>query len=116
MSHVPETDYTPFPSNWIPDHEKALLEYIRLDDPKTLEDQRFTMREQGLVSPQDYISMLVWNYKRNAISMDQLSLIKSGGNKAEREQRLLLGSDRDSYDQRSKEEEEHEEEFDVAEI
>jgi hypothetical protein len=74
------------------------------------------MREQGLVSPQDYISMLVWNYKRNAISMDQLSLIKSGGNKAEREQRLLLGSDRDSYDQRSKEEEEHEEEFDVAEI
>jgi hypothetical protein len=48
--------------------------------------------------------------------MDQLSLIKSGGNKAEREQRLLLGSDRDSYDQRSKEEEEHEEEFDVAEI
>ncbi|KAL3610317.1 hypothetical protein D5086_001337 [Populus alba] len=116
MSHVPETDYTPFPSNWIPDHEKALLEYIRLDDPKTLEDQRFTMREQGLVSPQDYISMLVWNYKRNAISMDQLSLIKSAGNKAEREQRLLLGSDRDSYDQRSKEEEEHEEEFDVAEI
>ncbi|KAF9689718.1 hypothetical protein SADUNF_Sadunf01G0121300 [Salix dunnii] len=97
MSHVPETDYTPFSSNWTFYHEKALLEYIRLGDPKTLEDQRFTMREQGLISPQDYTLMLVWNYKRNTISMDQLSLIKSGGNKVEKEQRLLLGSDRDKY-------------------
>jgi hypothetical protein len=116
MSHVPETDYTPFPSNWIPDHEKALLEYISLDDPKTLEDQRCSIRKQGLVSSQDYISMLVWNYKRNAIAMDQLSLIKSGGNNTEKEQQLLLGSDKDTYDQKSKEEEEHEDGFDVAEI
>ncbi|KAK8578919.1 hypothetical protein V6N12_069262 [Hibiscus sabdariffa] len=74
MSLIPEADYTPFPSNWMPGHEKALVEYIRLDDPKTLEEQRSCIREQGLVSPQDYISMLVWNYKRNAIVMDQLSL------------------------------------------
>ncbi|KAK8691026.1 hypothetical protein V6N13_074547 [Hibiscus sabdariffa] len=80
MSLIPEADYTPFPSNWRPDHEKALVEYIRLDDPKTLEEQRSCIREQGLVSPQDYISMLVWNYKRNAIVMDQLSLVKSAVN------------------------------------
>ncbi|KAF9603724.1 hypothetical protein IFM89_037570, partial [Coptis chinensis] len=35
MSLVPETDYTPFPSGWRPEHEKVLLEYIRLKDPKT---------------------------------------------------------------------------------
>ena len=78
MSLVPETDYTPFPSNWRPGHEKALLEYIRLENPKTLEEERSCIREQGLVLPQDYISMLVWNYKRNAIMLDQLSLVKDG--------------------------------------
>lgn len=77
MSLVPETDYTPFPVAWRPTHEKALLEYIKLEDANTLEEQRSCLREQGLVSPQDYISMLVWNYKRNAIPVDQLSLINS---------------------------------------
>ncbi|KAI4338423.1 hypothetical protein MLD38_023487 [Melastoma candidum] len=76
MSLVPETDYSPFPSDWRPEHEKALMEYLRLDDPKTLEEQRRCIKEQGLISPQDYSSMLVWNYKRNAISTDQLSLLK----------------------------------------
>ncbi|GMN51884.1 hypothetical protein TIFTF001_021032 [Ficus carica] len=75
MSLVPETDYTPFPSNWRPDHEKALLEYIRLEDPKTLEEQISCIKEQGLLLPQDYISMLVWNYKRNANLLDHLSLV-----------------------------------------
>ncbi|KAK9155234.1 hypothetical protein Sjap_002714 [Stephania japonica] len=74
MSLVPDPDYTPFPSGWRPDHERVLLEYIRLSDPKTIEEQRTCLQEQGLISPQDYISMLVWNYKRNAIVVDQLPL------------------------------------------
>ncbi|MFS8003605.1 putative domain X protein [Helianthus anomalus] len=59
MSLVPETDYSPFPVGWRPDHEKALLEYIRLEDPKTFEQNRMTLIEEGLISPQDYVSMLV---------------------------------------------------------
>ncbi|XP_022738436.1 nuclear intron maturase 2, mitochondrial-like [Durio zibethinus] len=116
MSLIPETDYTPFPSNWRPDHEKALVEYIRLDDPKTLEEQRSCIGEQGLVSPQDYISMLVWNYKRNAIVMDQLSLVKSAGSNTEGDHRLLLSSNRENYDPNSKEEEESEEGLHASQI
>jgi hypothetical protein len=101
MSLVPETDYTPFPGNWRPDHEKSLLEYIKLEDPKTLEEQQSCIREQGLVTPQDYISMLVWNYKRNSLPMEHLSLAKSNesiiGN-----QHLLASSNQDDA---SKEEE-----------
>lgn len=108
MSLVPEADYTPFPGNWRPDHEKALIEYIRLDDPKTLEEQRSCIREQGLVSPQDYVSMLVWNYKRNAIAMDQLSLVKSGGTNIQNDQQLLLSSNHENYEDKTKEEEESE--------
>ncbi|XP_027332638.1 nuclear intron maturase 2, mitochondrial isoform X2 [Abrus precatorius] len=105
MSLVPETDYSPFPSNWRPDHEKLLLEYIKLEDPKTLEEQQSCIREQGLVTPQDYISMLVWNYKKNSLPMDQLSLINSNesgsvvGNR-----QLLVGSNQDDHDHISKEE------------
>lgn len=108
MSLVPEADYTPFPGNWRPDHEKALIEYIRLDDPKTLEEQRSCIREQGLVSPQDYVSMLVWNYKRNAIAMDQLSLVKSGGTNIQNDQQLLSSSNHENYEDKTKEEEESE--------
>ncbi|XP_038888304.1 nuclear intron maturase 2, mitochondrial [Benincasa hispida] len=108
MSLVPETDYTPLPNNWRPDHEKALLEYIMLEDPRTLEEQRRCIREQGLVSPQDYISMLVWNYKRNA-TMDQTSLLNSGDHR-------LLGSNLDSHDSKTKELEEHDEAFQAAEV
>lgn len=108
MSLVPEADYTPFPGNWRPDHEKALIEYIRLDDPKTLEEQRSCIREQGLVSPQDYVSMLVWNYKRNAIAMDQLSLVKSSGSNIQNDQQLLSSSNHENYEDKIKEEEESE--------
>lgn len=108
MSLIPETDYTPFPSNWRPDHEKALIEYIRLDDPKTLEEQKGCIQEQGLVSPQDYISMLVWNYKRNAIAMDQLSLVKSAG--------LLSSSNRENDDPKNKEQEESEERLHASQM
>lgn len=38
MSLFPEADYTSFPGTWRPDHDKALIEYIRLDNPKTLEE------------------------------------------------------------------------------
>lgn len=107
MSLVPETDYSPFPCNWRPDHEKALMEYIRLDDSKTLEEQRSCILEQGLVSPQDYISMLVWNYKRNAVRMDQLSLHSSSGNGIENRQ-LLLGSNLEKKGDNSKEEQDDE--------
>ncbi|OMO77157.1 reverse transcriptase [Corchorus capsularis] len=116
MSLIPETDYTPFPSNWRPDHEKVLIEYIRLDDPKTLEEQRHCIGEQGLVSPQDYISMLVWNYKRNAIAMDQLSLLKSAGSHTEGDDQLLLSSNHETQDPRSKEEEETEEGLHASEL
>ncbi|KAK7303558.1 hypothetical protein RJT34_14465 [Clitoria ternatea] len=115
MSLVPETDYSPFPSNWRPDHEKSLLEYIKLEDPKTLEEQQSFIREQGLVSPQDYISMLVWNYKKNSLPMDQLSLIKSSesvvGN-----QHLLVGSNQDDGDHKSREEDENDGRMNAAQI
>lgn len=96
MSLVPEPDYTPFPTNWRPDHEKALLEYIRLDDPKTLEKQRSCLWEQGLISPQDYVSMIVWNYKRNTILKDQLFLTEGWGNGTERHKGLMMDSNMES--------------------
>ncbi|XP_057537843.1 nuclear intron maturase 2, mitochondrial isoform X2 [Amaranthus tricolor] len=92
MSLVPETDYTLFPSNWRPDHEKALLEFLCLDNPKALEDQRNCIKEQGLISPQDYISMLVWNYKRNATVLGHLSSIDGSGKKVENCEQLKLES------------------------
>ncbi|XP_047342013.1 nuclear intron maturase 2, mitochondrial [Impatiens glandulifera] len=71
MSLIPEPDYSPFPANWRPDHERTLLELISLDDPKTIEEQRTSLREQGLVSPQDFMSMLVWNYKKIGVLRNQ---------------------------------------------
>lgn len=116
MSLVPETDYTPFPNNWRPDHEKTLLEYLRLDDPKTLEDQRSCIKEQGLISPQDYIAMLVWNYKRNAIIVDQLSSVDGDDDDddAENHETVLLESSNESSERKSEEDEEKEEGVTVA--
>ncbi|GFP92836.1 uncharacterized mitochondrial protein ymf11 [Phtheirospermum japonicum] len=98
MSLVPETDYSPFPAGWRPDHEKALIEYIKLENSTTLEEQRECLKEQGLISPQDYVSMLVWNYKRNAIS-GHLSSTVSCENNVKGETGLLLGSDEESSEQ-----------------
>ncbi|KAJ0970756.1 hypothetical protein J5N97_018715 [Dioscorea zingiberensis] len=89
MSLVPETDYTPFPSGWRPQHEKILLEYLRLEDPLTLEEQRNSLREQGLMTPQDYVSILVWNYKKNALMLPPLGV----GN-TQRAKEELLGLDK----------------------
>lgn len=116
MSLVPETDYSPFPSNWRPDHEKALLEYIRLDDPRTLEEQRSCLIEQGLISPQDYISMLVWNYKRNAIVAEQLSVMHNGSNNIPRVTELLMSSNREKLDNKARYEEDNDVGFDVAQM
>ncbi|KAK1425113.1 hypothetical protein QVD17_20458 [Tagetes erecta] len=86
MSLVPETDYSPFPVGWRPEHEEALLEYIRLDDPKTFEQNRASLIEEGLISPQDYVSMLVWNYKRSASingvdNLEEGKMLLASGNK-----------------------------------
>ncbi|KAG2283154.1 hypothetical protein Bca52824_054374 [Brassica carinata] len=56
MSLVPETDYSP--ANRRPEHEKFLMVYLTLDEPKMLEEQKRFIRDSRLVSPQDYTSML----------------------------------------------------------
>eukprot|EP01018_Ginkgo_biloba_P012419 Gb_27973 [translate_table: standard] len=72
MSLAPEPDYTPFPRDWRPDHEKILHEYLRLENPKTLQEQQASLKDQGLITPQDYMSILVWNYKKHGIFSDHL--------------------------------------------
>uniref|UniRef100_A0A0E0E9S9 Domain X domain-containing protein n=1 Tax=Oryza meridionalis TaxID=40149 RepID=A0A0E0E9S9_9ORYZ len=89
MSMVPDPDYTPLPSGWRPDHEKILLEYIKLTDQQTLDEQRSCIREEGLITPQDYISMLVWSYKKNAVLLPSF---KENDHKGSTED---LGSDTD---------------------
>ena len=63
MSMIPSRYYTPFPRNWIPNHEKVLLEYIRLQDPKYFCDLHRSITRQGLSLPQDEISDIVWTIK-----------------------------------------------------
>uniref|UniRef100_A0A2P2INF4 Putative mitochondrial protein ymf11 n=1 Tax=Rhizophora mucronata TaxID=61149 RepID=A0A2P2INF4_RHIMU len=63
MSMIPSCDYTPFPRNWIPDHEQVLLEYIKLQDPKFFFNLHKSIKRQGLSLPQDEISEIVWDYK-----------------------------------------------------
>ncbi|WCJ20743.1 Intron maturase type II family protein [Euphorbia peplus] len=63
MSLIPSCDYTPFPRNWVPDHEKVLHEYIRLQDPKFFCNLHRSIKHQGLVLPQEEISEIVWDYK-----------------------------------------------------
>lgn len=63
MSMIPSCDYTPFPRNWVPDHERVLREYIKLQDPKFFCELHKSVKRQELSSPQDDISKIVWNYK-----------------------------------------------------
>ncbi|KAK4348128.1 hypothetical protein RND71_034467 [Anisodus tanguticus] len=60
MSSIPSCDYTPFPRNWIPDHEKVLHEYINLQNPKFFCQLH---KQHGICLPQDEISHIVWEYK-----------------------------------------------------
>ncbi|XP_041025826.1 nuclear intron maturase 1, mitochondrial [Juglans microcarpa x Juglans regia] len=63
MSLIPSCDYTPFPRNWVPDHENVLREYIRLQDPKFFCELHRSIKRHGLSLPQDEISEIVWDYK-----------------------------------------------------
>lgn len=63
MSLIPSCDYTPFPRNWIPDHERVLHEYIRLQDPKFFCELHRSIKRQGLIVPQDEISEIFWDCK-----------------------------------------------------
>lgn len=63
MSSIPSCDYTPFPRNWVPDHEQVLGEYIRLQDPKYFCELQRSFKRQGLSLPQDEIAEIVWDYK-----------------------------------------------------
>lgn len=100
ISLVPDPDYTPFPSGWRPDHEKILMEYIRLEDPKTLEEQQNCLREQGLITPQDYVSTMVWNYKKNSLLLPPL-----GEKDTQRAKEELFESNRDDTRNRMENEE-----------
>lgn len=93
MSMVPDPDYTPLPFGWRPDHEKILLEYIKLTDQQTLEEQRNCIREDGLITPQDNISMLVWGYKKNAVLLPSKVSDAQGSTED-------LGSDTDELDEK----------------
>ncbi|XP_057764038.1 nuclear intron maturase 1, mitochondrial [Salvia miltiorrhiza] len=71
MSLIPSCDYTPFPRNWVPDHEKLLQEYIRLQDAKFFCELNKSVKQQGLCLPQDKISEIVWDYKVLGCSSDR---------------------------------------------
>jgi hypothetical protein len=73
MSLIPTCDYTPFPRNWIPDHEQVLHEYIRLQDPKFFCELHRSIKRQGLSLPQDEISEIVWDYKTLGVRRSQSS-------------------------------------------
>lgn len=63
MSLIPSCDYSPFPQNWVPGHERVLHEYIRLQDPKFFCDLHKSIKHGGLCLPQDLISEIVWDFK-----------------------------------------------------
>ncbi|XP_020203684.1 nuclear intron maturase 1, mitochondrial [Cajanus cajan] len=63
MSLIPSCDYSPFPRNWIPDHERVLHEYIKLENPKFFCELLRSVKKKGLTLPQDEISQMVWDYK-----------------------------------------------------
>ncbi|KAJ8762061.1 hypothetical protein K2173_006663 [Erythroxylum novogranatense] len=63
MSLIPSCDYTPFPRNWIPNHEQVLHEYIKLQEPKFFCNLHKSIKLGGLSLPQDEISAMVWDYK-----------------------------------------------------
>ncbi|GKV36966.1 hypothetical protein SLEP1_g45047 [Rubroshorea leprosula] len=76
MSLIPTCDYTPFPRNWIPDHEQLLHEYIRLQDPKFFCNLHKTIKCEGLSVPQEEISDIVWNCKTFGIRRYQSNVDK----------------------------------------
>ncbi|XP_027932796.1 nuclear intron maturase 1, mitochondrial isoform X2 [Vigna unguiculata] len=67
MSLIPSCDYTPFPRNWTPDHERLLHEYIKLENPKFFCELLRSVKQKGLNLPQDEISQMVWDYKTRGV-------------------------------------------------
>lgn len=63
MSLIPSCDYTPFPRNWVPDHEQVIREYTRLQDPKFFCELQKSVKHQGLSVPQEEIAEILWDYK-----------------------------------------------------
>ncbi|KAK1414979.1 hypothetical protein QVD17_30745 [Tagetes erecta] len=63
MSTIPSCDYTPFPRNWIPDHERLLLDYVKLQDLKLFCELQRSVKEGRLCVPQDMLGEIVWDYK-----------------------------------------------------
>lgn len=63
MSLIPSCDYTPLPRNWVPDHERVLREYIRLQDPKLFCGLHRSIKHEALSVPQDEISEILWDCK-----------------------------------------------------
>lgn len=71
MSLIPSCDYTPFPRNWVPEHERVLHEYIRLEDPKFFCELHRSVKRQGLSLPQDELSETVWEFKTLGVKNHQ---------------------------------------------
>ncbi|GER24592.1 intron maturase, partial [Striga asiatica] len=63
MSFIPSCDYTPFSRNWVPDHEKLLQEYIKLQDARFFCELSKSVKREGLCLPQENISKIVWDVK-----------------------------------------------------
>ncbi|KAD6796134.1 hypothetical protein R6Q59_019992 [Mikania micrantha] len=63
MSMIPSCDYTPFPRKWVPDHERLLLDYIKLQDLKFFCELQRSVKEGSLRLPQDMLGEIVWDYK-----------------------------------------------------
>ncbi|KAI3982446.1 hypothetical protein MKX01_041284 [Papaver californicum] len=63
MSSIPSCDYTPFPKNWVPGHERVLHEYTRLQDPKFFCKLHRSVKREGLDLPQEEISKIIWDFK-----------------------------------------------------
>ncbi|KAK9070163.1 hypothetical protein SSX86_010563 [Deinandra increscens subsp. villosa] len=63
MSMIPSCDYMPFPRKWVPDHERVLLDYIKLQDLKFFCELQRSVKEGTLCLPQDMLGEIVWDCK-----------------------------------------------------
>ncbi|KAM2579100.1 hypothetical protein TB2_004560 [Malus domestica] len=73
MSLIPSCDYSPFPRNWVPDHERLLRDYIRLEDPKFFCALHRSIKRDGLILPPDEISEILWDFKTLGVLNYKLS-------------------------------------------
>ena len=85
MSLIPSCDYTPFPRNWVPDHERVLHEYIKLENPKFFCELHRSIKRQGLSLPQDEIAETVWHFKTLGVKNHQRRVENEKGSNESRE-------------------------------